>query len=121
MTFYYLCLDFLSSSFFIFFIFFLESNKIGPAVNVTDGKIMKNAQIIGLITAITNVLPGLLLVWLHKPIGSCASAFGKKMRLDKLLHRKLYEEKNSQKFILVVGIWLIVWGVLAYFLLTALT
>jgi len=75
----------------------------------------------GLIMAITNVIPGILLAWFHKPIGSSMSKLGKKLQLDKLVHRKLYEEPNSRRFILVLGIWLMVWGVIAFFLLPAMS
>jgi hypothetical protein len=82
---------------------------------------MENGQTIGIIMAIANVIPGILLAWFHKPIGSSMSTLGKKLHLEKLAHAKLYEERNSRKFILVVGIWLILWGVIAFFLLPAIS
>ena len=65
---------------------------------------------------ITSVLPGILLALFYKPIGSSMSVFGKKVHADRIFGAQLYEERNSRKFILIVGIWLIVWGVIAFFL-----
>ncbi|MDD3275715.1 MAG: hypothetical protein PHP93_01550 [Kiritimatiellales bacterium] len=70
--------------------------------------------------AIVNIIPGILLSWFYKPIGTYMSNCGKKLHLDKLLNAKLYEEHHSRKFILVVGIWLITWGLIAFFLLPAI-
>jgi uncharacterized membrane protein HdeD (DUF308 family) len=95
---------------------------IAPLVrrNVRDHK-MEEGKTIGLIMGIANAILGALLVWFHKPIGSSGSRLGKKWQLDKLIHASLYEEPNSRKFILVIGICLIVWGVIAFFLLPAMT
>jgi hypothetical protein len=82
---------------------------------------MDNGQTIGLAMAIGNIIPGALLSWFHKPIGTSMSNLGKKFHLDKLLNAKLYEERNSRTFVLVIGIWLILWGVVAFFLLPAIT
>lgn len=82
---------------------------------------MEEGQTIGLIMAIANAIAGALLVWFHKPIGSSASWLGKKWQLDRLVHATLYEEPNSRKYVLVIGICLIVWGVIAFFLLPAMT
>ncbi len=88
--------------------------------DVRDHK-MEEGKTIGLIMGIANAILGALLVWFHKPIGSSGSRLGKKWQLDKLIHASLYEEPNSRKFILVIGICLIVWGVIAFFLLPAMT
>lgn len=93
----------------------------GPeGADVRDHK-MEEGKTIGLIMGIANAILGALLVWFHKPIGSSGSRLGKKWQLDKLIHASLYEEPNSRKFILVIGICLIVWGVIAFFLLPAMT
>jgi len=81
---------------------------------------MNNGQTIGLYMAILNIIPGILLSWFHKPIGTSMSNCGKKFHLDTLVNAKLYEENYSRKFILVVGIWLVIWGVIAFFLLPSL-
>lgn len=88
--------------------------------DVRDHK-MEEGKTIGLIMGTANAILGALLVWFHKPIGSSGSRLGKKWQLDKLIHASLYEEPNSRKFILVIGICLIVWGVIAFFLLPAMT
>ncbi len=82
---------------------------------------MEKGQTIGLIMAISNMIPGVLLAWFHKPIGSSMSTLGKKLHLDKLVHATLYEERNSRKFVLVLGVLLIVWGVIAFYLLPAIS
>ena len=84
-------------------------------------EIMESSQSIGPMMAIMNIIPGILLAWFHKPIGSKMSAIGKDSYFEILFHPILYEERNSRKVILVVGIWLIVWGVIAFFLLPALS
>ncbi|MDD2239648.1 MAG: hypothetical protein PHI93_03195 [Kiritimatiellae bacterium] len=82
---------------------------------------MENGQSIGPMMAIMNIIPGILLAYFHKPIGSKMSAIGKNSLFDKLTPYKLYEEHNSRRVILVVGIWLIAWGVTAFFLLPTLS
>jgi hypothetical protein len=81
---------------------------------------MEKGLLIGTIQGIVNVIPGILLSLFHKPIGSHMSAFGKKVHANKLFGAKLYEERNSRKFVLIVGIYLICWGVIAFFLLPKL-
>jgi hypothetical protein len=81
---------------------------------------MEKGQTIGLFMAIGNAITGALLVWFHKPIGSSGARLGKKWQLDKLVYAKLYEESNSRKFVLAIGIYLIVWGVIAFFLIPAM-
>lgn len=81
---------------------------------------MEKGQLIGTIIGISNVIPGILLSVFYKPIGTGMSSLGKKMHMDKLVGMNLYEERNSRRFILVVGIWLTVWGMIAFFLLPAL-
>ena len=82
---------------------------------------MTEGQIIGAIIGISNIIVGALLSVFFKPIGSGMSVLGKRMRMDKIVGAKLYEERNSRRFVLVVGIWLVVWGIIAFFLIPAIT
>jgi uncharacterized membrane protein HdeD (DUF308 family) len=82
---------------------------------------MTEGQLIGTIIGISNVFVGALLSAFFRPIGSGMSVLGKRTRMDKMVGTKLYEERFSQKFVLVVGIWLIVWGIIAFLLIPALT
>ena len=82
---------------------------------------MTEGQHIGTVIGISNVLIGVLLSIFFRPIGSGMSTLGKSMRMDRIVGPTLYEERNSRKAILVVGIWLIVWGIIAFFLIPALT
>ena len=77
---------------------------------------MESGQIIGLIMGIFNFAIGALLALFYKPIGSVMSSYGKKSYMDKIVGSKLYEERNSKRFILILGIWLMIWGVIAFFL-----
>jgi hypothetical protein len=82
---------------------------------------VENGIIMGIIQAVTNIPIGVLLVIFHTPIGRKMSAAGKKLHFDKIAGEKLYQEKNSKRFILIVGIWLITWGIIALFLFPKLT
>ena len=82
---------------------------------------MEKYQALGLIMALSNMIPGILLAWFHKSIGTSVARLGKHMHLDRLVHAKLYEERNARKFILIVGICLTAWGVIAFFLLPIIT
>ena len=81
---------------------------------------MTEGQIIGAAMGISNVAAGALLSVFFKPIGSAMSALGKRTHMDRIVGAKLYEQRNARKFVLVVGIWLIVWGIIAFFLFPAL-
>jgi hypothetical protein len=87
---------------------------------VRDEEIMDKGQLIGTIQAVVNIIPGILLSLFHKPIGSSMSAFGKKVHADRIFGAKLYEERNSRRFVLIVGVWLIVWGIIAFFLFSTI-
>ena len=77
---------------------------------------MGKGQLIGTIQAVVNIIPGILLALFHNQIGTSMSAFGKKVHADKIFGAKLYEERNSRRFVLIVGVWLIAWGIIAFFL-----
>jgi drug/metabolite transporter (DMT)-like permease len=89
--------------------------------SVRDKKIMTQGQLIGILMGVSNLLVGALLSAFYKPIGSGLSALGKRTGMDKLVGPKLYEEKNSRRLVLIVGIWLILWGIIAFFLIPAIT
>ena len=82
---------------------------------------MNNGLTIGILQAAINIPIGMLLAIFHKPIGTKMSKSGKNMHLDKIYGKKLYEENNAGKFILIVGMWLIAWGIIAIFLFPLLT
>ena len=85
---------------------------------------MGTGQLIGLIMGITSVIPGIVLSVCHKQIGAGGARMGKAWCKNPFLHmflvEKLYEGNRSQVLVLVVGIWLTVWGVISFFLLPAL-
>ena len=81
---------------------------------------MEVSTLVGLIIGVVNIIPGAILVIFFKPIGSATSRLGKKLCQNQLLKlflfEKLYEERISQKSILIIGLWLISWGIIAVFL-----
>lgn len=81
---------------------------------------MEESQLIGIIIGLTNLIPGALLAYFYKPIGTKMSAVGQKLNLDKIVSKKLYEETFSQNFVLVIGIWLILFGGIAWFIFAKL-
>jgi hypothetical protein len=85
---------------------------------------METGRLIGLIIGITSVIPGILLSVFCKQIGAAGARMGKAWCKNPFLRiflvEKLYEGNRSQIFVLVAGIWLTVWGVIAFFLLPAL-
>jgi len=52
---------------------------------------MEESQLIGIIIGLTNLIPGALIAYFYKPIGTKMSAVGKKLNFDKLVSKKLYE------------------------------
>ena len=69
---------------------------------------------------VSNLILGIALAVFQKPIGSSMATLGKKFNADNIFGAKLYEERNSRLFVLVVGIALVLWGVIAFFLLPAM-
>ena len=81
---------------------------------------MNEGQLIGTIIGVSNMILGISLAVFQKPIGSNMATLGKKFHADKFFGAKLYDERNSRRFVLVVGIALVLWGVIAFFLLPAM-
>ena len=76
---------------------------------------MEETQITAPIIALANLLPGALLTFFHNPIGTCIASPRSKLKLDEIGSRRLYEERTSQICILVLGIWLMIFGMIAFF------
>ena len=85
---------------------------------------MDNANALGLIIGIVNIIPGIILALFYRPIGTSCANTGKKLCerniLPPALFEKLYEEKNSRFFVLALGLWLTLVGIVFIFLLPIL-
>jgi hypothetical protein len=85
---------------------------------------MDNAKILGLIIGAVNIIPGLILAVFYRPIGTSCASTGKKLCKNKILpsvlFEKLYEEKISRFFVLALGLWLTMVGIILIFLLPVL-
>lgn len=77
---------------------------------------MENAWLIGLILGAANFIPGVLLAVFHRPIGTWYSRFG----LCIFYGEAFKKERRSRIFILILGVWLVVWGIIFTFLIPAL-
>ena len=77
---------------------------------------MKPALIISLIVASVNIIPGILLILFHKPLGTWAKKWGEILCenpiLSIFLFKALHVGKRYQIFLLILGVWLILWGCL---------
>ncbi len=85
---------------------------------------MDNATILGLIIGAVNIIPGLILAVFYRPIGTSCASTGKKLCQNKILpsvlFEKLYEEKISRFFVLALGLWLTMVGIILIFLVPVL-
>ena len=85
---------------------------------------MDNSHLIGLILGAANFIPGVLLAVFYRSLGTWCANIGQELcqypLLRIFLFEKLYEERRSRMFVLVVGIWQTVLGIIFVFLIPVL-
>ena len=77
---------------------------------------MEHSWLIGLILGAANFIPGVLLAVFYRPLGTWYSRFGLCIFYGEMLKK----ERRSRMFILILGAWLAVWGIIFTFLIPAL-
>ena len=73
---------------------------------------MKPAVIVALVVGIVNIVPGILLIILKNPLGSLSKTIHSKLPIHPPGTNWLHQGSRIQKFFLILGCWLILWGLL---------